>query len=147
MGQGIYSNSTQTLKIGSKSNAALKTWTTPEKFKFGSLQGSRAFLAPCSNVTATPATVFTTVCRSFFTAKFIGRKNLEIRVSFCPIQITPRTSTDMNWTIAQTTKYIGYPNQEELRRQFLTPLIRTGESMTSTRIGIQCCVFRANGDC
>ena len=146
MGQGIYSNPTQTLKIGSKSNAALKTSTNPEKFKFCSLQGSRAFLAPCSNVTATPATVFTTVCRSFFCQVHRAEERGD-KVSFCPIQITPRTSTDMNWTLAQTTKYIGYAIQEELRRQFFTPLIRTGESMTATRIGIQCCVFRANGDC
>ena len=31
MGQGIYPNLTQTLKTGSKSNAALKTWTAPER--------------------------------------------------------------------------------------------------------------------
>ena len=85
-----------------------------------------SILAPCSNVTATPATVFDSL-QVFFTAKFIGRKNLETGVVLS-IQITPRTSTDMNWTIAQTTKYIN-ANQEELRRH--SPLKRTGESMIS----------------
>ena len=106
MGQDIYSNPTQTLKTGSKSNAALKTSTTPEKFKFGSLQGSRAFLAPCSKVTATPATVFTTVCRSFFYCQVhrtekLGDKGVVLSYSdnpenFCGYELDPCTNNEIH---------------------------------------------------
>ena len=98
--------------------------------------------SPLAQITATPATVFKQSAGVLL--QVVGQLGMGVVLSYSD---NPRTSTDMNWTIAQTTKYIGHPNQEELRRQFLTPLRRTGESMTSTRIGIQCCVFRANGDC